>query len=253
MNASVERLIWVLVVLFLGCKVAVLCSRRPAMGRRTWLFLLWPGMDPRPFVEPAVPQRGWPWLGRGTTGLLIGVLGGFALQWAAPGLNPDVVGWLGVAVILTAFHMGFTDVVTAALRRAGYPVRRLFRDPLLSRSLGEFWSRRWNLAYVELNQVLFVPLLRRRVGRRGALAAAFVLSGVFHELAISFPVQAGYGGPLAYFTLHAALAAVEPRLRVVHWPDLAARLWTWFWVLAPLPLLFHAPFRSALVTPLFWS
>ncbi|MEJ3658123.1 MBOAT family protein [Actinomycetes bacterium KLBMP 9759] len=253
MNASVERLICVLVVLYLGCKTAVLLTRRPAMGARTWLFLLWPGMDTRPFVDPAVPRRGWPWLGRGLAGSTAGLLGGLALRWASPDLDPDVVGWLGVAVILTAFHMGFTDVATAALRRAGYPVRRLFRDPVLSRSLGEFWSRRWNLAYVELNQVLLLAPLRRLFGRRWSLPAAFVLSGVFHELAISLPVQAGYGGPLAYFVLHAGLTAVEPRLRVVHWPATAARLWTWVWVLAPLPLLFHAPFRSALVTPLFWS
>jgi alginate O-acetyltransferase complex protein AlgI len=124
---------------------------------------------------------------------------------------------------------------------------------VLSRSLGEFWSRRWNTAYVELNQVLFLPPLRRLLGRRRSLIAAFLLSGVFHELAISVPVQAGYGGPLAYFTLHAGLAAIEPRLRIVHWPAVAARLWTWLWVLTPLPLLFHTPFRGALVTPLFWS
>ncbi|WP_390624122.1 hypothetical protein [Fodinicola feengrottensis] len=83
--------------------------------------------------------------------------------------------------------------------------------------------------------------------------AAFLLSGVLHELAISVPVNAWYGGPLAYFGLHAVLTTAESRLRIHRWPVALARLWTWLAILAPLPLLFHTPFREALVTPLFWS
>jgi alginate O-acetyltransferase complex protein AlgI len=72
-------------------------------------------------------------------------------------------------------------------------------------------------------------------------------------LAISVPVLAGFGGPMAYFALHALLTRIERHLRIAHWPAPLARLWTWVWVLAPLPLLFHTPFRDALVIPLFWS
>jgi hypothetical protein len=251
-STSAELLGLIVGLLYLACKIALLCCAPRPPGARAWLFLLWPGMDVRPFLQRPVPQRGWPWLVPGLIGLTAGILGGLLLRWAAPGMQQCAVGWLGVAVILAAVHLGFADIASSALHRAGYPVRRLFRDPLLSRSLAEFWSRRWNLAYVELNKMLFLPLLRRQFGR-GAVPAAFVLSGVFHELAISVPVNAGYGGPLAYFTLHALLTGAEPRLRIALWPAVAARLWTWVWVVAPLPLLFHTPFRNALVTPLFWS
>jgi hypothetical protein len=249
---SAERLGLIVITMFLVCKITILCRRARPSGVRLGLYLLWPGMDPRPFLQQRVPQHGWPWLGPGLTGMAAGILGGVVLRSAAPSLGRYPTGWLGIAVILTAVHLGFADVAAGALRRAGYPVRRLFRDPLLSRSLAEFWSRRWNLAYVELNQTLFLPPLRRWLGR-GAISAAFVLSGVLHELAVSVPVQADYGGPLAYFTLHALLTAAEPRLRIVHWPSVTARLWTWIWILAPLPLLFHTPFRDALVAPVFGS
>jgi len=43
--------------------------------------------------------------------------------------------------------------------------------------------------------------LARTVGRRRALLAAFGLSGLLHEVAISLPVQAGFGLPTAYFVL----------------------------------------------------
>ena len=43
---------------------------------------------------------------------------------------------------------------------------------------------RWNHAFVQMNQVVFMPLLRRWFGRH-AVAAAFLLSGLLHELAIS--------------------------------------------------------------------
>lgn len=250
-NTSAERLGLIVIVLYAGCKILVLCRGPGVTAGMLPLYLLWPGMDTKPFRRRSV-RRDWPWLGRGVLGLCLGVVGGIALFWASPHIGRYAVGWLGVAVILTAVHLGFADILSGGLRRAGFPVRRLFRDPLRSRSLGEFWSGRWNLAYVELNRVLFLPPLRRLFGR-GAVPAAFLLSGVFHELAISVPVQAGYGGPFGYFALHALLTALEPRLRVHRWPDWVARLWTWTAILAPLPVLFHTPFRDALVTPLFWS
>jgi hypothetical protein len=249
---SAERLGMVVAALYLACKIAILRRGPRPTGGNLVLYLVWPGMDTRPFLGPRRPQRGWPWLFRGLTCLTVGVLGGIALSLASSGLGRYAVGWLGVAVILIAVHLGFADLFSGGLRRAGYPVRRLFRDPLLSRSLAEFWSRRWNLAYVELNQVLFLPPLRRWFGR-GAVPAAFILSGALHELVISVPVLAGFGGPMAYFVLHALLTRTERHLRIAHWPAPLAWLWTWVWVLAPLPLLFHTPFRDALVVPLFWS
>ena len=71
--------------------------------------------------------------------------------------------------------------------------------------------------------------------------------GLLHELAISGSVGAGWGLPLSYFGLHALGMALERRLQLAGaW----ARMWTVVWVLVPLPLLFHAEFRAAIVYPL---
>lgn len=182
-----------------------------------------------------------------------GLAGGVALAGAAPHLDRDTVGWLGIAAILTTLHLGFLDVLSGWYVRR-YPVPRLFADPLASRSLREFWGLRWNTAYAEMNRVVLAPFARRWFGRH-TNTALFAVSGLLHEAAISVPVMDGFGGPTAYFLLHAAAVRLEPRIGLVHRPRPLAALWTWCWVLLPLPLLFHAPFRDALVVPLFtvWS
>lgn len=247
-----QRLVMLIVPLYAAIKAAVLASGPRPHGSGLVAALAWPGFDPRPFRarESTTASTRQPWVRHGLAVMALGLAGWASLIWFAPYLSRTVTGWLGVAVILTTVHLGFSDVLTGTFRRAGFGVRRLFRDPLLSRSLAEFWGRRWNLAYVELNLTWLLPLLRPRLGR-WATPAAFAFSGLFHELAISVPVGRGYGGPMAYFTLHAVLTYLEPRLGLARWPGLLARLWTWGWLLLPLPLLFHSAFRDALLVPLF--
>jgi len=85
--------------------------------------------------------------------------------------------------------------------------------------------------------------------------AAFLFSGILHELAISVPVGAGYGGPFAYFALHGALVLVERGLGRAGWPierlPWLGSVWTLGWLALPLPILFHIPFLSGVVWPLF--
>lgn len=120
-----------------------------------------------------------------------------------------------------------------------------FRNPLASRSLSEFWSRRWNVGFSEMIAVAVHRPVRRVAGETAALFAAFLASGLLHELAISVPVHAGYGLPTLYFLLHGALVGVERKA-----PHLAGRAWTIFWLVAPLPVLFHPPFLRGIVWPL---
>lgn len=247
-----QRLLVLIVPLYAAIKTAVLASGPRPHGPGLVAALAWPGFDPRPFRtrETMTKPTRQPWIRHGLAVMALGGAGWATLVWFAPYLSRTLVGWLGVAVILTTVHLGLSDVLTGTFRQAGFGVSRLFRDPLLSRSLTDFWGRRWNLAYVELNLAWLLPLLRPRLGR-WAKPAAFGFSGLFHELAISVPVGRGYGGPMAYFTIHAVLTYLEPRLGVARWPAALARLWTWAWLLGPLPLLFHSAFRDALVVPLF--
>jgi hypothetical protein len=254
-----QRLAMTSFVLYLALKATAVLLRppgtlaaRPAAG---WLLYLtaWPGMELGPFArrQPRPGPEPGAWARRGLAGIALGLGLAAGLAALADRLGDEVVGWAGIAALLATFHLGWALVLSALVRLAGFDVGPLFDDPLASRSLAEFWSRRWNLAFVEMDRLLFLPPLRRLLGRRLAVPGVFLASGVMHELAISYPAGAGWGGPLAYFALHAVLVPLERVLRPGRWPALAARAWTWLWLLGPLPLLFHGPFRAELVVPLF--
>src|SRR5438045_3801004 len=56
-------------------------------------------------------------------------------------------------------HFGVCDVLAGFWRARGVAVGRLFVNPAASRSLGEFWGRRWNLAFhVVARDYVFKPV-----------------------------------------------------------------------------------------------
>jgi len=71
-------------------------------------------------------------------------------------------------------------------------------------------------------------------------------------MAISVPVRAGFGLPLLYFLLHGGLVLVERALAKTGRPlsEMGGRVWTLFWLGAPLPILFHRPFLAGAIWPL---
>ena len=121
--------------------------------------------------------------------------------------------------------------------------------PHRSRSLTEFWGRRWNLAFSEMTALAIYRPFRDRLGAATAVLASFAFSGLLHEAAISVPVRAGYGGPFAYFLLHGVLVLAEKRLALERW-GVWNRAWTAAWLILPLPILFHPPFLRAVAWPL---
>jgi hypothetical protein len=216
---------------------------------RTSLLLfmsIWPGMKPSDLLEKRPPsaQAAKGFVG-GLLACYLGVASILALSLSYPNVPASLVGWLGIAALLTTVHFGFAQVLTAMVRLAGWPVGPLFDKPLASASLADFWTKRWNLPFVEMDRILFFTPLSRRFGIKGAVFGIFLISGLLHEMAISYPVNGGWGGPLIYFVIQGLFVLGERRLKLCSW------LLTWAVVLAPLPLLFHAPFRETLVVPLF--
>jgi Membrane bound O-acyl transferase family len=232
-------------------------SRPLSIGRWLGFASLWPGMRPGPFARRAaasLPEVGQLFLGgsaRLLTGLAIVVLARLAWVLTSSRLLATPPLLVGLSLIV---HFGAFDVLAAAWRSQGVDCQRLFRSPLRSTNLREFWSRRWNLAFSEMTAIAIYQPLVRVAGRGPALAASFLGSGLLHELAISVPVRAGYGLPMAYFMLHGILMTVEARLAKANRPidrvSWFGRVWTLAWLLAPLPILFHRPFLAGVVWPL---
>ena len=230
-------------------KAVALSTRRgpgTAIGLIAFLFA-WPGVIPDYFrprrpaqtIQPARFLSAWARTAAGAVSIVL-------LAVYAPRIPDWILGLAGVAAFLLTIHLGVGDLIPWLLRWAGFAVPLLFDRPWAATSLTNFWSARWNLAFVDMNRRLLLRPLARSFGRRGSRFALFALSGVLHELALSWSAGAGWGLPMAYFLLHGALVAAEERFHITN------RAWTWFWLIAPSPWLFHEPFRRTLIVPFYY-
>jgi len=234
---------------------------------RYWQWLgfagLWVGMRPALFgVMPRQSRNGvTDYVWRGIANLLLGFLGviaaggawlmliDFDLTWRL--LITTILLLPGISLML---HFGVFNLLTAFWRWMGVECDAIFRAPLKSASLTEFWGKRWNLAFSEMTSLTVFRPLKDACGQLPAMLVAFLFSGILHELAISVPVRAGFGWPTLYFLLHGVAMLVENRWRglaqtLTAYPWLG-RLWTLAWILIPLPILFHQPFLRGCVWPL---
>ena len=92
-------------------------------------------------------------------------------------------------------------VLAGFWRLRGVPVLRLFDNPVAARSLGEFWGRRWNLAFSDVARERIFRPVAGRWGAGWGILATFAFSGLLHDLLISVPAGGGYGNTTLYFLL----------------------------------------------------
>lgn len=264
------RMLVIAAALLLALKAVVAVEARIAGHSRlrtlNWLMFAagWPGMRPAAFasVRGAALGGAAQLFKLGTVRLLAGMVLILAAAYIARPMSAPLgdQARLGLATALLlpglslAVHFGLFNMLAGLWRFAGADCRPLFRAPLYSKSLAEFWGRRWNLAFSEMTALVVFRPVRRKAGDTAANLAAFLFSGVLHELAISVPVKAGFGLPLLYFAIHAFGTLCERGLQKRGWPlgtaCRASRIWTAAWIVLPLPLLFHIPFLKGCVWPL---
>ena len=186
---------------------------------------------------------------------VIRVLVGAALVWGVARFVPAdrefVRGWVGLVGTVLLLHFGLFDVLAWFWQRRGVDAQPLMDAPARSRSLAEFWGRRWNRGFHRLAEI-FVFRRASALGTCGAMAMTFLASGLVHDLVISLPARGGFGLPTLYFILQAIGVAVE-RSRFGRKFGLRrgwrGRVFTLAFVALPLPLLFHAPFVTRVFVP----
>jgi Membrane bound O-acyl transferase family len=245
--------------------VAVYAGAKWLTWRRTWIpdapawrhvayLLAWPGLDATAFLNTSRPvrtpdTREW-------AGAVVKLLAGAILFWGVAPIISEraelLRSWIGMAGIVLMLHFGSFHLLSCAWRWAGVDARPLMQAPLRSESLAEFWGRRWNTAFRDLTyRFLFRPLTAR-LGPTGALFAGFAFSGLVHDLVISVPADAGYGGPTCFFLIQAAALSVE-RSHLGQTFGLGrgwcGRLFALLALAAPALLLFHPPFVHRVVLP----
>jgi alginate O-acetyltransferase complex protein AlgI len=224
----------------------------------SWLsfILLWPGMRPSLFATSRRRQNGVTrFLLIGTANIAAGVGLCLVARWIwlrdsiesaqhAESILLVCSFMVGISLLL---HFGLFQIATGMWRLFGINAGALFRKPLSSRSLSEFWSRRWNNAYSEMmSQVVYRPV-NFLTGHTAAMWAVFLFSGFLHEIAISLPVRSGYGLPTLYFLAQAGLIKLEDYISP---KGMWARVYATAAVILPIPLLFHPAFIHGVVIPL---
>ena len=215
----------------------------------------WPSVRPDSFVNAEREPDAREFV-RGYSFGVVGVVLVAGTVLATPYIGENIGSWLMIFGLLSTFHFGVGTVMPFALRWAGVPAPSLFNRPLRSQGVGDFWSNRWNLPFVEMNRLFITRPLGVRFGIGVSAVTAFLVSGFLHEMAISYAADAGWGTPFLYFVVQGVAYYAEQR----YFPEddgdgsggfsLFRSLWTWAIVLLPLPLLFHAPFRGTFIVPI---
>jgi len=157
---------------------------------------------------------------------------------------------VGLSLIL---HFGILNLATAVWRALGVNVSELFKSPFRSKSLKEFWGKRWNIAFSEMTALIAYRPLKTKIGVQKAVIVSFLLSGLLHEIAISLPARAGYGLPLTYFGIHAFAMHLEtksPLIQKVIKHRFLSHVWVLTLLVLPMPLLFHPEFIHHVLVPL---
>ena len=170
----------------------------------------------------------------------------YALYW-------QIVHTFAPSAILRAY-MAFpsfyvlTETLGALFRllflSSGRLLTPIHNSPLFAHSLAHFWGRCWNRWVGEwLRHLFFAPLMRHP---RLALLAAFIASGLWHELILTAPHYL-MGNPVqvgtmtAYFILQGVGILIEPKHNI-KW---LRHLYMYVFVIGPAPLVANSAFLHA--------
>ena len=256
------RMLIIVVMQLLSMKVLVMIETYSGENKLTgfqWITFAtgWFGMRPALFEKLPSPRLSFfSFLLKGVSRIVIGIVLLY-LSWILERKYNVERFFLSQLLMLTGFslilHFGILNISAATWRMLGVDVPELFRAPYKATSLKEFWGKRWNIAFSEMNALIAYRPLKTAIGREKALIVSFLLSGLLHEIAISFPVVSGFGLPMMYFALHALAMYLEAHSKLVQ-KITRHRVWSHGWVMAwlilPLPLLFHPGFIENVLMPL---
>ena len=249
---------WSLAVAIFGvCKLASwsTCSVAAPAWKHAAYLLAWPGMDCDAFLRPHEAQTRQVALSEWLFASFKFALG-LLLLWSVASVFTDqriiIQAWAGMVGIVFVLHFGLFHLLSCAWLSAGIAAVPVMNWPMLSANVSEFWGRRWNLAFRDLtHRFLFVPC-KRILGPAGALFIGFVVSGLVHDLVISWPSGGGWGLPTLYFVVQGVGLLFE-RSGCGQACGLGngwqGRLFCVAVVVLPSPLLFHTAFLRNVMAP----
>ena len=248
---------WLLAfAIFFCCKWASWLAARKSVPHTVWRSLAylaaWPGMDAEAFLDSrksSVEPRLREW-----TVASVKTLTGIILMWvvARHARLPLLQGWIGLLGLVSLLHFGIFHLIALFWQSQGVAAMPIMAKPALSRSLSEFWGKRWNLGFRQLAFDLIFQPLHKSIGVAAAGLSVFFVSGLIHDLVISLPAHGGYGLPTGYFLLQGLGVSLE-RSSLGHRLGLQRGFsgWLYMFVLTAGPVfwLFHPPFVMRVILP----
>jgi len=252
-NLARWQTMWIIcVVMFIALKYLSLYHHPRVKVNRVkfpLLYLLgWVGLDPKPFTQPKKSSKHTQWLLTSIQNIFLGLV--FWL-FTAKAIDPPLLqGWGYCISIIFLLHFGSFKLLAYILRLMGHPVKPLMNNPHLSKSVSEFWGKRWNSAFRDMaHPFLFIPLTKKW----GVLMAhhlTFLISGLIHELAISIPAGGGYGLPTLYFIIQGLSIQMEKTTPFKRLAKPIQRATTYLLLVTPAVILFPPPFQAKVILPM---
>ena len=237
------RMVGLCVVLLMGMKVITYMEwirsggKVLSWGRWFAFSFLWFGMQPKAWVGE---RRRLEWKSHVKYALIPMGIGAVGLSiYVSMGWSYFPVSFICMSMM---FHYGVLRLNTALWRLIGFPVRTLFRNPLMTGGFSDFWGARWNLAYSQMMARAVQRPLLPKIGEKWAIFAVFVVSGIFHEFAISVVALDGFGLPFVFFLAHGVFVLIERK----HWSMRYLCLGS---LIIGLPILFPPAFVEGIVIP----
>ena len=223
-------------------------------GRSVAYLVAWPGMDAETFLDadkhPAKPTaQDWLWA-------VMKTALGAALLWIVARRVPEeqslLRGWIGLFGLIFVLHFGSFHLIALFWQAMGIDAEPIMSKPILSKTLSEFWGKRWNLGFRQLaHEFIFRPL-HKRTGVAMAGLLVFAASGLIHDLVISLPARGGYGLPTGYFIVQGLGVTLE-RSALGRSLGLQKGPTGWIFMIivtaAPAFWLFHPPFVLRVILP----
>ena len=208
---------------------------------RSLRFVLSPLLAPNSLSRMR-PLSAWPSFLSGALIRVGALLLYYWLFWKA--VNAFHLRGLVLSYLAAPAVMLMLEVIVVALTFLWLPGRALLpsphRSPWLSRSVSDFWGRRWNVWMSDWFRYALFERMRRRPFL--AMWLVFLVSGLAHEYVLNLTLwivtgKALFGTMMVYFLLQGAGVFVERRFLKKDSPG--SMLFTWLVVAGPLPLVFH--------------
>ena len=161
-------------------------------------------------------------------------------------LRGPIVSYLAMPTVLFLGD-ALVPLATLAWLPAGYVLPLVHDNPIVARSLAEFWGRRWNFWFSDWFRWVIFDRMRSRPVM--AILIVFAVSGLMHEAIINLTlvILTGHnliGSMMIYFLVQGIGVLIEHRFLKAK--ATARRIFLWSVVVGPVPLIINEGLLRAL-------